>query len=91
MACFLVLLGLFAPRLALILVWLFTPLVSRAFGTLILLPVLGLIFLPLTTLVYVLVFIPGVGVVGLGWLWLILALLADLATYGGGYRSRARL
>jgi len=35
MACFFALLGAFAPPLALILVWLLTPLVSRAFGTLI--------------------------------------------------------
>ncbi len=88
--CFFVILGAFAPRLALILVWLFTPLVSRAFDALILIPILGLVFLPLTTLVYVLVFIPGTGVVGLGWLWLILALLIDLSTYGGAYRSRGR-
>lgn len=86
--CFILLLGAFAPRLALILVWLLTPLVTRAFGTQILLPLLGLIFLPLTTLVYVLVFIPGVGVVGFGWLWLILALIIDLSTYGGAYRTR---
>ena len=45
-------------------------------------PVLGIIFLPWTTIMYVLV-APG-GVMGWDWLWLGLALFADIAWYGGG-------
>jgi hypothetical protein len=53
-------------------------------------PLLGLIFLPWTTLMYVLVS-PG-GVTGFDWLWLALSLFADLASYGGGvYGNRKRI
>ena len=51
----------FFPRLGVLALWLFTPLVNRAFDTIIV-PILGIIFLPFTTLVYVLVWNPLVGV-----------------------------
>ena len=50
-------------------------------------PILGLIFLPWTTLMYIIVS-PG-GVVGWDWLWLGLMLAADIVSYGaGGGRQR---
>jgi hypothetical protein len=49
------LLALFA-RVALFIVWVSTPLVSRAFHAYWLLPLLGILILPLTTLAYVVVF-----------------------------------
>ncbi len=53
-------------------------------------PVLGLVFVPWLTLMYVIV-APG-GIFGLDWLWLGLALFADIASYGGGgYGNRNRL
>ena len=45
-------------------------------------PVLGIIFLPWTTIMYILV--APLGVTGLEWLWLGLMLIADIASYGGG-------
>jgi len=51
--------------------------------------VLGGIFLPWTTLAYLLVF-PG-GIVGYDWIWLGVALLVDLAGHSGGYRHRDRI
>ncbi len=77
-------------RLALLLVWVLTPLVNRAFFGGWLLPLLGLIFLPCTTLVYVLVFLPGSGVTGWGWLWVVLAFLFDLGVYSSPARRAAR-
>ena len=57
--------GLF-PRLAVLLIWLARPLyVDAVFGGNWLWPVLGVIFLPLTTLMYVLMWTPGIGLVGL--------------------------
>ena len=54
------------------------------------LPLLGFLFLPWTTLMYFIIY-PG-GVMGLDWLWLGLALLADIGTYtGGGYGNRDRI
>ena len=44
-------------------------------------PLIGFLFLPWTTIMYVLVF-PG-GIEGLDWLWLGLGLFADIASYGG--------
>jgi hypothetical protein len=89
MGCLLALLAAISPRLALILVWIFTTLVDRAFEGF-LLPLLGLVFLPLTTLVYVLAYRPVTGVTGWGWFWVVLAVLFDLGSYGGGVFSRRR-
>lgn len=82
-------------RLALLVVWVFTPLMSRAFHGGIegfLLPLVGFLLLPLTTLVYVLVYVAGSGVTGWSWLWVILALLVDLGSHGSGaYANRHRI
>ena len=82
MGCLLILLALAAPRVVLLIVWLSTTVVTRAYGSFIV-PLLGLILLPLTTLAYALAFQPNIGVTGFGWFWVILALIIDLGTYGG--------
>ena len=51
--------------------------------------VLGGIFVPWTTLAY-LIFFPG-GIVGYEWLVLGIALVIDLAGHGGTYRQRNRI
>ena len=79
--------SLFFARLALLFVWVLTPLVNRAFHGGWLLPLLGILFLPLTTLVYVLVYaLSGSGVTGWGWLWVVLAFLLDLGVYSSPAR-----
>ncbi len=91
MCCVFTILLFFGPRLGSLVWWLFQP--SRftlAFGGNWFLPILALIFLPWTLLMYLIVF-PG-GIVGFDWLWLGLGLLADIASYaGGGYGNRDRL
>jgi hypothetical protein len=53
-------------------------------------PLLGLIFLPWTTLAYLFVFPGGIG--GLDWIWLGIGLLIDIGSHsGGGYRYRHRV
>ena len=95
MCCFLLILFMFGSRLAGIIFWLFRPgMWNLAFGGWPIIwwlwPILGLIFLPFTTIMYVLI-APG-GVTGFDWLWLILAVLIDLAGQGyGGYNERGRL
>jgi CDP-diglyceride synthetase len=89
MGCLLALLAAISPRLALVLVWIFTNLVDQAF-TGFLLPLLGLIFLPFTTLLYVLAYQPVVGVTGWGWVLVFLGLLFDLGSYGRGAFGRRR-
>jgi hypothetical protein len=83
MGCLFALLAAISPRLALLLVWIFTDLVDRAF-TGFLLPLVGLILLPFTTLLYVLAYQPLIGVTGWGWFFIFLGLLFDLGSYGGG-------
>jgi hypothetical protein len=81
--------GLFAglfPRVALVIVWLATNLVDRAFDSFIL-PLLGLFFLPFTTLVYVLVWTPGVELGNGRWLWVALAFAFELVGYAGTART----
>jgi hypothetical protein len=88
MGCLFALFGGAFPRLALLILWIARPaLVGAAFNTF-LLPLLGLIFLPFTTLIYVIVYVPGVGLTGWGFFWVILALLLDLGHLGAGYTQR---
>jgi hypothetical protein len=68
------------PRLALVLVWIFGDRVDRAFDTWIW-PLLGLLFLPWTTLCYVIAWSAPGGVDGAGWLLVALGVGLDVATY----------
>jgi hypothetical protein len=82
--CLFVLIALLSPRLAVLLMWIFTPWVDRAFGPIIW-PVLGIIFFPLTTLLYVILWnTEGRGVTGWEWFFVIFAALGDLASYARG-------
>lgn len=83
MGCLLALLA----RVGLLVVWLSTSLVDRAFQGGWILPLLGIIFLPITTLSYVVVYALGNGVTGWAWLWVVLGLLFDLGTHGSGVSS----
>jgi len=67
-------------RLFLLFAWIGRPvLFNAAFGSWIV-PCLGFLFLPFTTLMY-LILIQGVGKIdGLDWLWLILAVVLDLSS-----------
>jgi len=91
-ACLFAIAATFFPRLVLLFVWLFTPLVNRAFHYTLILPLLGIIFLPFTTLMYVLVYNPVVGVTGWGWFLVILGLLLDISSYtSSAYSNRNRI
>ena len=89
MCCAFLSLVLLGPRFFGALWWLFQPArwelaFRNLFGGNIwwLWPILGIIFVPWTTLMYVIV-APG-GVAGWDWLWLGLMLVADIASYTGG-------
>jgi hypothetical protein len=86
--CLLVILTGFFPRVGLLIVWIFTNEVDQAYDTFIL-PLLGLIFLPLTTLVYALFYTPIGGVDGIEWFWVALAFLLDIGALGAGARARS--
>ena len=88
MPCLLALLALISPRLALIAMWLLSDLLSRAFESWVL-PVLGFLLLPWTTLVFALMWTAGAdGVSGFEWFVVVIAFLADLSSYAGSRRRR---
>jgi hypothetical protein len=78
MGCLFVALGALAPRTLILLVWLARPvLVDNAFDGFIL-PLLGIIFLPYTTLMFLLVHTSGLGVTGSDWIFIALAVALDV-------------
>jgi hypothetical protein len=90
MGCLFAMIGGLFPRLALLVLWIARPaLVDAAFTTFIL-PLLGFIFLPFTTLIYVIVYVPGVGLTAWGFFWVILALLLDIVHWGASYTQRGQ-
>ena len=90
MCCIFASLVLLGPRIVAGLWWLLRPAFwQTAFSTWIW-PLLGLILLPWTTLMYVLVFAGGV--TGIEWLFIGMAVFADIASYGGSaYGNRDRI
>ena len=91
MCCFFTTLLFFVPRLAFLIYWLIVPVkVTAAFATFnfpFLVSLLGLIFLPWTTLMYVIVFPLN----SWDWIWLGLAVAADIAGYVGSYHNRSQV
>jgi hypothetical protein len=79
------------PRLALFIIWLVRPgFVDAAFDTWIW-PLVGIIFLPFATLLYVIFYTPGVGLVGWEWFWVVVAIVFDLAHIAASiFQTRAR-
>ena len=79
-------------RIMLLMMWISRPVAWEATFGGIILPCLGWLFLPITTMVYAWL-MQGVGAIqGLDWLWLFLAFLLDLATIGSaGYANRERM
>jgi len=84
--CLFALFAGFFPRVALVIVWIATDLVDRAFSTWVI-PLLGLLFLPLTTLVYALAWVPGVHLGNGRWIWVAIAFVVELIGYGGTART----
>jgi len=85
MCCWILIGFAFAPRAALVLMWLFNDRISAAFGG-ILLPIVGFFLMPWTTLVYTLVSPDGLAPLEI--VFLIIAVGADLGIWGGGAKTR---
>jgi len=89
MCCFVTTLILLGPRFAILIWWLFRPVYFNAIFNTWIWPLLGLIFLPWTLLMYVIIGYNGIA--GFDWVWLGLALIFDIASYtGGAYGNRDR-
>ena len=90
MCCFAAALLLAGPRLGILVWWLVDQVRwNLAFDTF-LVPLLGFLFLPWTTIMYVLVFQGGI--TGFDWVWLGIGLFLDFSSWaGGGYTNRGRM
>ena len=87
MPCLLFLIVLAAPRFVLVMMWLFSNYLGRAYhGSF--LPLLGFIFLPLTTIVYAWLMNSQRGTEGINLIILIVAVVIDLGGLGGGEKYR---
>jgi len=90
MPCLLLILFLVFPRIALLLLFIFSNYLQRAYHGLIL-PLLGFLFLPLTTLAYAWMVNTRQPTTGVNLLILIIAVVIDLGGIGSGeYHRRSR-
>jgi hypothetical protein len=91
MGCLLAIFAGAFPRIALVIFWLARPDRMDAIFTSLVWPVLGIIFLPFTTLIYVLLWQPRVGVTGWDWLWIAIAFLLDLSHWAATASQRNQI
>ncbi len=90
MPCLLLILVLAFPRIALVLLFFFSNYLQRAYHGL-LLPLLGFLFLPLTTLAYAWMVNTRQPIEGINLLILVVAIVIDVGGLGGGeYHRRSR-
>ena len=91
MCCFFTALVFFGPRLGFLVYWLIAqPMVNRAlavFNFPFVVGLLGLIFLPWTMLMYVIIF----PIDGFDWIWLGFGVMADVFSYVGSYHNREQV
>jgi hypothetical protein len=88
--CILLIVILLFPRVTLVLMWFFSNYLQRAFHGGLLLPVIGFLFLPLTTIVYAWEINSGMPTEGINLLWLLIAVIIDLGGWGGGAHRQSR-
>lgn len=89
MSCLVALIALLTPRLAIVLVVLFSDYLGTAYETRIV-PFVGFLFLPLTTLAYAWAIHSHGSVAGFALAVVLLALLIDLGIVGGSARRRKK-
>lgn len=90
MPCLLLFVILLSPRITLVLMWLFSTYLQRAFHGGFMLPLIGFVFLPLTTIVYAWELNSGMPTEGINLLWLLIAVVIDLGGLGGGAHRQSR-
>ena len=88
--CLLAFTAALAPRLVLILAWIFSARWDLVWNTWIW-PLLGIIFLPYTTIMYLLAWSPGVGIAGWDWMWILLGILLDFWKWSAIAQNRQQV
>ena len=90
MPCLLLILVVAFPRVVLLLLFFLTTYLERAYHG-VLVPIVGFLFLPLTTLAYAWMINNGMLTSGVNLLILLVAVIIDLGGWGGGeYHRRSR-
>ena len=87
MGCFVLLFAFISPRFALVVTWLFTNVLDRAFDAWIV-PLAGFFLLPWTTLAYAVMWSSSDRVYGFEWFIVGLGFVFDLASYSRVERRR---
>ncbi len=88
--CLLAVAGSIVPRITVIFLWIFTDLVRPDAFSGIIIPILGIIFLPFTTLMYVVTYWFSDGNITWGWVLILIAVFVDLGNYASGAYGRGR-
>jgi hypothetical protein len=80
-----------APRVVLVLAWIFSDRWELVWQGDWIVPLLGIVFLPFTTLMYMLTWTLTGGIEGWDWMWILLGLMLDISKWFGlwGNRSKA--
>ena len=89
MPCLLVILLLAFPRVVLVFMFLTSNYLQRAYHDLIV-PILGFIFLPVTTIVYAWLMNSHMALEGINLVYLVIAVIVDIGGLGGGESHRRR-
>jgi hypothetical protein len=82
MGC-LAVIGLGLPRVVMVVLWIFTGYLGRAYDGVVI-PLLGFFFLPTTTLTYAIAKNEHNGLEGWGIFWIVIGLTFDLGIWGNG-------
>ncbi len=86
LGCLLAFSAAVAPRVVLVLAWIFGSRWDAVWGGDYLLPLLGIIFMPYTTIMYLLVWAPalagGANIEGWDWMWIIIGVFLDIMKWG---------
>lgn len=92
MPCLFAMFAAFFPRLGTLFIWLARPAYfNAAFGGSWFWPLLGILLLPFTTLMYVLLW-SATGLTGGDWFWLIMAVMIDVMHYtSAAYSNRNQI
>lgn len=86
--CLLAVAGSIVPRITIVFLWIFTDMVSDSLNWF--LALLGIIFLPFTTLMYVVAYWFSEGNITWAWVLIVIAVFVDLGNYGGGAYGRGK-
>ncbi len=82
LGCLLAFSAAVAPRIVLVLAWIFSARWPVVWQGDFLMPLLGIIFLPYTTIMYLLTWSLTGGIEGWDWMWIIIGLFLDIMKWG---------